>query len=66
MLRPPRMCNTMALDDDIFVLPNFILEQNTKDGCRQGQFQTVPISQNEFPKQGMDFTFPQKNNQNAK
>jgi hypothetical protein len=56
----------MALDDNIFVLPNFILEQNTKDGCRQDQLQTIPISQKEFPKQGMDFTFPQKNNQNAK
>jgi hypothetical protein len=56
----------MALNDGIFVLPNFILEKNTKDGCSQDQLQTIPISQKESPKQGKDFIFPQKNNQNAK
>lgn len=66
MLRPPHVCNTMALNDGIFVLPNFILEKNTKDGCSQDQLQTIPISQKESPKQGKDFIFPQKNNQNAK
>jgi hypothetical protein len=54
------MCDTLALDDGVHVPLSFIPWPNLEDGCNQNTIQIIPISQKDYLKQGMDFTFPHK------